>query len=168
MGAQGFQTVTLPSNEKPTGAFVLSLIAGIFILLGGGALISVGNYISSISFGVQGGELVLLGAVGAVMGILVILFGILLYVTPQNHVIYGVLVLVLSIGSLFTALGGLFLGLILGIIAGALGIAWKPSQTVVMAPAVPPPMSMGRACSKCGWMAAPGTQFCSRCGNPIT
>jgi hypothetical protein len=159
--------MTVPTNEKPTGAFVLSLIAGIFILLGGWALIGVGNYLSSISFGLQGGELVALGVVGAVMGILVVIFGVLLYVTPQNHVVYGVLILILSIASLFTALGGLILGLILGIIGGALGIAWKPSQTVIVAPPVAP-QGMGRACLKCGWMVAPNTQFCPHCGNPIT
>lgn len=163
---QPYQTVSVPSRERPTGAFILALVAGIFILIGGATIASIGSLISSLTLGASGGAIVALGAVGAVMGILVIALGVLLYITPQHHVVFGVLILVLSVLSIFTALGGIFLGLVLGIIAGALGIAWKPGQTVVVMPASAP-QPTGRVCLKCGRMVPESTQFCSFCGNKL-
>lgn len=84
----------------------------------------------------------LYGIIGVVNGLLVIVFGVLLYVKPQQHVVWGVLVLILSIASWFTTIGGLFIGLILGLIGGILGIVFKPTQPMMMAPPMaPPPMA---------------------------
>ena len=181
--------------EKPTAAFVLSLIGGVFILLWGVAIAAVGAYYQSVTFGFWGGGLVAIGGLEAVAGLLVIVFGILLYVSPQNHVVYGVLVLVFSLVSL-AGLGGAIIGFILGLIGGILGITHKPtppSPTVVyvqpgqaMSPqpqayyqqplqyAPPGPVSQpspsppaDRYCPVCGAGNARVSAFCSRCGKPL-
>ncbi len=72
----------------------------------------------------MGYALATLGVVGLVLAILVIIGSILIYM-PGKEVIGGILVLVFSIISLFFTAGGLFIGLILGIIGGALGLAKK-------------------------------------------
>jgi hypothetical protein len=56
---------------------------------------------------------------------LVVIAGAILIYMPGYEVIGGILVLVFSIVSLFFTLGGLIIGMILGIVGGALGIAKK-------------------------------------------
>lgn len=46
----------------------------------------------------------------------------------ENYNWWGVLIPIFSILSLFGG-GGFFIGMILGIIGGALGLAWKPKET---------------------------------------
>src|SRR3989449_9825909 len=108
--------------EKPTAAFVLSLLAGIFILLGGALLAAIGAAIFAFVPAVG----LVFGVVGLVFGILVLVGAVMLYTHPDQHVTWGVIILVFSILSIFTALGGFLIGLILGIVGGALAIAWKP------------------------------------------
>ncbi len=112
------------TTEKPTAAFVLSLIGGIFILLVG------------IFLGVVGLALTLpFGGFGAAFGILGILWGVLIIIGaammenhPEQSTTWGVLVLVISIVSWYGALGGFFIGFLLAFIGGILGIAWHPRQ----------------------------------------
>ncbi len=127
--------------EKPTAAFVLSLIGGIFILLGGilTAVImsAVGGAFAGLGMGDFGLGLALLGGLGVVFAIIIIVGAIMLYMKPESHVMWGVIILVLSIISLpFTALG-LIIGFILGLVGGILGIVFKPSMPMA-APYAPP------------------------------
>jgi len=64
-----------------------------------------------------------LAAVGTIFAILVIIGAILIYM-PGKEVIGGILVLIFSILSIVIG-GGFLIGLILGIIGGALGLAKK-------------------------------------------
>src|SRR2546430_17300235 len=71
--------------EKPTAAFVLSLLAGIFILLGGALLAAIGAAL-----------LAFVPAVGLVIGVVGLVFGIVgpvgavwLYPRPVQHVPWG-------------------------------------------------------------------------------
>ncbi len=170
--------------EKPTAAFVLSLLAGIFILLGGAVLAAIGAAISAFLFGI----IVLVGA-------------IMLYTHPEQHVTWGVIVLVFSILSIFTSLGGFLVGLVLGIVGGALGIAWKPQPvpfpgylagypsgygtygpppTAIAPPGYAAPPSPGvpaapsttpeapAFCKNCGAPLTPGVQFCPSCGTKVS
>jgi len=148
--------------EKPTAAFVLSLIGGIFILLWGAAIAAVGAYAQSVTFGLAGGGIVAIGGLEAVLGLLVIVFGVLLYVAPQHHVMYGVLVLVFAIVSLI-GLGGLFIGFLLALIGGILGIVHKPTPPSPAVVYVQPQ----RVCPKCGVAVGTDVKFCPRCGNPL-
>ena len=76
-----------------------------------------------------GGEMTGFLAIGAMFGVFVFLSGVYALVKPENSHEIGVVGVVLSIFSLFGSLGGLFLGLLLGIIGGNLCIAWKPDDT---------------------------------------
>src|SRR5881296_3838202 len=132
--------------EKPTAAFVLSLIGGIFILLGAIVVMALASVIGSLML-IGGGDPALAyiyGAVGLIFAILVLVGAIMLWTKPQQHVMWGVVVLLFSLFSIITT-GGFFIGLILGLIGGILGIAWKPPAPMsgmappMMPPSMPPP-----------------------------
>jgi hypothetical protein len=116
--------------KRATAGFIISLIGGIIDALVAILLIGVASFIGGLeSYLDVGGiglgyALATLGVVGLVLAILVIIGSILIYM-PGKEVIGGILVLVFSIISLFFTAGGLFIGLILGIIGGALGLAKK-------------------------------------------
>ncbi|MGI0071218.1 MAG: DUF6114 domain-containing protein [Thermoplasmata archaeon] len=145
-------------TDRPTGAMILSIIGGVFILLGGLAEVAIGSFVSAFSFGVVGGSIVLFGALGVILGILIIVFGVMIHQSPQHHAIYGAIVLVLAIVSLTSFLGGFILGFILALIGGILGIVWKPTMVFQAAPAVQ------RVCPKCGRVVDPNVKFCPHCG----
>jgi Family of unknown function (DUF6114)/zinc-ribbon domain len=168
--------------EKPTAAFVLSLLGGIFILLGGAVIAAIG----ASMFVVLPAIGLVIGVIGLAFGVLVLVGAIMLYVHPEQHVTWGVIILVFSILSVFTSLGGFLVGLILGIIGGALGIGWKPRAVgfpgyVAGYPSGygaygPPPTPIAPP----GYVAAPGPNvpaapstspeapaFCRNCGAPL-
>lgn len=105
--------------ERPSTAFRVLFVAGLAILLFGVLFGSVGYW------GLYETRLIIFG-VAFVCGIVVILAGVLLYALPEYHVFWGTLGVAFSLLSFF-CLGGLFIGLTLGIIGGAMGITWKPS-----------------------------------------
>lgn len=126
---------------------MLSLIGGLLIFLIGLVIYAFASLIA-FAIGASGaGDVVpgligfsmtisTMGIIGIVSGLLVMVFGVLMLVMPRQHVIWGVLVLVLSVVSIL-AFGGLILGMILGIVGGILGIIFKPPAPV-MAPAPMP------------------------------
>lgn len=126
--------------EKPTIAFALSLIAGILIVLGGAARYAIGMFVHSYGSRISGNHHLLgaitsmigaglgfFGLVGAVLGIVVIVSAIMLYGSPDQHVTWGTVIIVLSIVSLFVGASGFLLGLVLGVVGGILAITWKPA-----------------------------------------
>jgi len=117
-------------EEKPTAAFVLSLIGGIFVLIGGIWLALVGAIIAIFT---EGAGLIL--GVFAVFGIIIIIGSIMMYNQPNSATTWGIIILILGIISLvgiITAFGGL-----LSLIGGILAIIWKPSAPAAAPP--PPP-----------------------------
>jgi uncharacterized protein DUF6114 len=97
---------------------------GLFLILGGlqlflsGQLDVLGEV--SISFGPEGFLQILLPVVMA-------LCGVLLWVTPQHRYFYSIIGTLTAVYSLLGLnLGGWFLGMLLGIVGGALGFAWEP------------------------------------------
>ncbi len=131
MAPQPVQSTSAPTGtvvaplKRPTAAFVLSLIGGIIILLWGASIATVGLSVQLVTFGFLGTFITLIGTVEAVLGLLVVVFGVLMFVRPKNHATFGVLVLICSVVSLL-GLGGLFIGFILGLVGGILGIVHKP------------------------------------------
>lgn len=81
-----------------------------------------------------GGQVAGFLAVGAMFGVFVFLSGVYALYKPSLSDEIGVAGVVLSIMSLFGSLGGLFLGMLLGILGGNLCIAWKPEDTEVTEP----------------------------------
>jgi len=163
------------AEEKPSTAFILSLIAGILIVVGG--------VVGSVFMGMMGswyggwsgmmgpgmmefpwwGFGMAFGITGLVIGIIVILSAIMLDSRPKEHKTWGIIILVFSILSIIGGMGGFGIGLILGIIGGALAISWQPS------PPIPPtaPHVTGRFCPQCGKAVSGDAKFCPHCGKEI-
>ncbi len=150
------------STERPTAAMVLSIIGGVFILIGGLVGVAIGSALAFITFGFAGGTVVLLGAIGTILGILTIVFAILLGMHPGNHTMYGALIVVFSIISWITAFGGFFIGFLLALIGGILALTFKPTAPVVWQQPVQ------RVCPKCGRVVDPNVKFCPACGNTLS
>jgi hypothetical protein len=164
-------------GDKPTAAMVLSLIGGLFVIFGGAALAFAGSIIGS--FNVTGAAsasntVLALGIIGVIMGIIMVVGGFMMYSKPTSAKMWGVIVLILAIISWVTAIGGFFIGFLLGLIGGILALTFKPT----MAPgAMPPPMmsssmpmgsapmgSMGMTCKNCGASIPAGATRCPSCG----
>jgi hypothetical protein len=134
--------------EKPTAAFILSLIGGIFILLGGGMMTLMGwagfcgitgcrSYggMMGPGFGMIGngyayGYSGMFGFAGILFGAGVIIGALMLYNNPFRHSNWGLVILIFSLLSMFgSSMGGFGIGLALGLIGGILAITWKPTET---------------------------------------
>lgn len=127
-------TTASTSPKRAIIGFALSLVAGIFILLNGLAFIALQSFLNSIielvpipvaipGLGIAEAVFATIGAIGVVFAIIVFVGAFLIYM-PGKEVIGGIIVLIFSILSI-VAMGGFFIGMILGIIGGALGIAKK-------------------------------------------
>jgi hypothetical protein len=128
------------TEEKPTAAFILSLLAGVFILLGGGMMAMIGswlgNYGVTSQYGRWGGMMGTgfgmvrfafgaMGVLGFVFGVIVIISALMLNRRPEQHQTWGSLIVLFSVLSIFaSAMGGFGVGLILGLIGGILAITW--------------------------------------------
>jgi len=147
----------MSESEKPTIAFVLSILAGIFILLGGGMMSMMGafgyggmmngyygyggygmmgTYFASPGYGMMRGYglgygLGILGILGIIFGVVVIASAVMLYSHPTDHSKWGILILVFSVLSIFgSAMAGFGVGLILGVLGGIFAMSWKPTSTL--------------------------------------
>jgi Family of unknown function (DUF6114) len=157
-------------HHKPTAAFILSLIGGIFILLGGLAYVALGAFIGSLGVGGVGGAVALYGGIGALLGILVIVGGVMLWVRPDQHIVWGILIIVFAIISLvFAFFGGFVIGFILALIGGILGLVFKPMATMMgggmMMPGAGTPGVM--TCPACGGVVNMQTRTCTMCGRAV-
>ena len=122
--------------QRPVAPFVLSLIAGLWMLSGGAMMYGMGSYDHhsgswmhdswmgnhpmmgrmALSMGMPG--------FGLVSGVLVLAGAVLLYAQPKQHKTWGLLIIVMSGIYIFLGMGG-FLAGTLGVIGGALAM---PSQ----------------------------------------
>lgn len=105
-------------SEKPTTAFLLSLIGGIFVLLGGLLWAALGTLLAFFT-----GLGFLLYAF-LLFGIVIIVGSVMLNSKPRSAKTWGIVILILGVLSLFgivTTLGG-----ILAIAGGALALSWRP------------------------------------------
>jgi hypothetical protein len=121
--------MTYERYEKPATAFIVSLIGGIFVLLGGLVWAAIGTVVAIFTLGVG-----FLLYVFLLFGIIIIAGAVALNNNPSSAHAWGVVIIILGIISLFgviTALGG-----IISIAGGALALSWNPSRQVP-----PPPPS---------------------------
>ncbi|MEM3565622.1 MAG: hypothetical protein QXK47_02120 [Candidatus Bathyarchaeia archaeon] len=131
-------------GEKPTAAFALSLVGAIFMILGGlvsAILASIAGGFLSIVPGMEwlGGALLIFGILGLIFGILVLVGAVMINSGERDKVRTGsIIVLIFSILNLIFGSGGFFIGFILGLIGGILGLIWKPGARAE-APPPPPP-----------------------------
>ncbi len=157
-----YPRATVRPIERPVVSFILCLIGGLFIVVGGVfglAYLSSAPYYSVPYY--YGGYL-FLSALGLVSGGLVLLAGAMIYAAPPHHVAWGIVAIVFSVISIFTgptSLGGGFLvGMVVGIVGGALGIAWKSGGELTLADV--------RTCLACGRHVLAEYPICPYCGSP--
>lgn len=171
--------------NKPTAAYILSLLGGIFGLLtalgfiGWGAWLYMqvspfADYFSGyydISFNLFGWGWTMMIGLGIWMlitAVLIIVFAGKLRAHPLEHIKWGALILVFSI----IGLGGL-----LGLLGGILALVYKPQIVGVPygygQPQYPPqPQSaysppITRICPQCGRVVQENVKFCPNCGKQI-
>jgi len=142
--------------DRPVVAFVLSLIGGLFIVVGGlYGLVLTGSYYYGYSV-----SYVLFGVLGLVCGVGVLFGAALVYVVPRQRVAWGVVIIVLGVASLFSftagMFGGFFIGMVLAILGGSLAIAWRPSGTIGF--------EDYRTCLACGRHVRAEFPVCPYCG----
>jgi hypothetical protein len=103
----------------------------VFLLLGGVQLF-LSTQLSLIDFEISFGPE---GFLAVLLPVLLLLCGVLLWVTPQYRHFYSIIGTLTAVYSLLGLnLGGWFLGMLFGIVGGALGFAWTP---VTPAPGAP-------------------------------
>lgn len=163
-------------EEKPTTAYILSLIAGVLIVLGGvtGSVFMgmmggwYGGWRGMMGPGMMGGYGMTVfpwwglgmafGLIGLIIGIIVIIGAIMLDSRPQEHKTWGIVILVFSILSVIGGMGGFGIGLIIGIIGGALAISWTPTGPTAI------PQKPIRYCVECGQAMDADVKYCPKCG----
>lgn len=125
----------MSETAKPVAAFVVSLVAGVLILVGG-----LFGVVGWMAWGwVWGGGWGMMGpmmgrwmpmwlstfsVLGLVSGIVIVASALMLQNRPSEAKTWGTLILVFSVVSLF-GMGGFIIGAILGIIGGILALTWK-------------------------------------------
>lgn len=125
--------------EKPTGAFVLSLIGGIFLILGAMIWFVVGALFSF--FPTLGLGFATLGTIGLVLALIVIVGGVMMFMKPEQHTAWGAIILILSFVSIPFTFAGVIIGFILTLVGGILGLVFKPTPMMPTAAYAPPPMA---------------------------
>ncbi len=66
-----------------------------------------------------------LSFLGLFSGAMMVTGAVMLRMNPQNHMTWGIVILIFSIVS-FAGMGGYFIGAILGIIGGAFALSYRP------------------------------------------
>jgi len=125
----------MSAEERPYAAFVLSLVGGVLILLGG--LVSFvwsgwfywgGWWMGMMGPGMMGGWVpwfwIAFSAVGIVSGAVIPIAAYMLYNNPAQARLWGTVVLVFSITSLLS-MGGFLVGALLGLVGGILALTWR-------------------------------------------
>jgi hypothetical protein len=147
------------AESSPTAAFVLSLIGGFFVILGGILLAILGAIVSFFIGGIGA----VFGIAGVFFGVLIIVFAALLHARPAQHVIWGALLVLFALVSFpVSFFGGFIIGFLLTLIGGILAIVWHP-------PAAAPAQYAGpmQVCLKCGTQRTNPAPFCAHCGAPF-
>jgi len=152
------------ASSRPVPAFVFGLIGGVLILIGG--LVFSASSVFFLGF---------FAILSLIFGIVAILGSVMLYAAPQQHVAWGVIVLVFSVLSI-VGFGGFIAGMVLGIVGGALGMAWSPYPRSYGTPYAAPegtPMTIApygvpvmpwRMCMGCGRWIPWAYNQCPLCG----
>jgi hypothetical protein len=136
-------------KSYPSTAFILSLIGGIFILLGGLATAAIYALIGGALLAFIPGLGVLLLALAVIaifFGLIIIVGATMLRSKPESAKTWGLLIIILSILSLIFAGGGFVIGFILALIGGILAMTWRappPAQAAWGQPQMSAPSPPG-------------------------
>jgi hypothetical protein len=167
------------TEERPLGAFALSLAGGILIFIGGVLLSVAGGIASSVGAYGAGDLLGGIGLLGLLLGFLVTLLAALLIYKPENHTVYGIAIIVMSLASIFAG-AGFFLGLILGVAGGVWALRFEEPEPLVFdweldpnrlgAPGTPQPAARAATpavCANCRSPLPRGADRCPNCETPV-
>lgn len=123
----------MSQNEKQNRAFILSLVAGILIVINTTLLGFATTWFPEIIPTLPGSSdndvtlLYQLTVIGLIFGVLVLIGAILLHFKPAKKKACGIIIIVFSIPSVITG-GGFIIGFILGIMGGAKALSRKPQN----------------------------------------
>jgi hypothetical protein len=112
------KTIQFWVRTRPFWGSLLIIAAGLLILIGPASL---------LRFSLLPGSMLW---AGLLVGALLLVMGVIQLLLPSYAVITGAIAIVLSLVSLLVALGGFGIGMLLGIIGGSLGVAWRPVKPV--------------------------------------
>ena len=134
----------METNQGPTVSYILSLIGGLIVLLyslwslvisalygpywddiGGwmsGMMGSYNNFMGMYSGSTE--FMVVTSIVGLVSGVIIVVGAAMLRAHPQEHTMWGIVIIIFSALS-FVGMGGFFIGALLGIIGGAFAISYR-------------------------------------------
>lgn len=101
-------------KTRPFWGSILMMLAGFLVLSGPAALLQLAILPGSMLWA------------GLLVGALLFTMGLIQLLIPSYALITGAIGIVLSLISLIVAAGGFGIGMLLGIIGGALGVAWRP------------------------------------------
>jgi hypothetical protein len=101
-------------KTRPFWGSILMILAGLLILAGPAALLQLAFLPGSMLWA------------GLLVGALLFTMGLIQLLMPSYALITGAIGIILSLVSLIVAIGGFGVGMLLGIIGSALGIAWRP------------------------------------------
>jgi hypothetical protein len=141
-------------QSKPVAAFTLSLVAGVFILLGSFVMsmfalgfpgVMMGGGMEGMQVGtgmtssMMGGMMVpwmlssvpVLAAFGIASGIMVISGAVMLYTRSAENHLWGAIILAFSVVSVLGSMGGLLVGLVLGMLGGILALTWTDTGKLI-------------------------------------
>lgn len=114
-------------HSRPFWGGVWSLLGGL-IVLAGPAL--------AVKLIMVAGQIIWLGIL---VGLLIAVCGIFLWIEVGLRRVISALIILLALVSLITSdLGGFFIGMLLSLLGGSMGMAWTPKQRPQAAPASPP------------------------------
>lgn len=110
-------------GQRPFWGGLLTLLAGVPIMYIPYQNLTVGSLTIRMSTTAGAGSLII--------GVLLVVLGLTMWFQPQSRVFAGIAAILLALVSLVVSNFGAFLiGFLLGLIGGALGVAWMPGKAV--------------------------------------
>lgn len=123
-------------ERRPTAAFVLTLVAGLWMLGTGGMMYGMGPGFAGDSSSWMWGHGMMHGMMapagfgvwfpwfGGLAGIVLLIGSVFLYTRPEQSRTWGLVVVIVAALNALVGMGGLLAGAV-GVVGGALALSWK-------------------------------------------
>lgn len=147
-------------DRRLYAAYLAGFLGGALILANGVVLSASARYGFLLGATTAAGVEEFLGALGVLLGIVVMSTSIWLFPERRNHVAIGAVLLVLGALS-FPEGGGFYVGLALTLAAAILALSVPPGPHFSLVPA----NILG--CPRCGRLDEAGIETCRSCGSPL-